>query len=91
MTKKFLQVDIPLDPYLFEVIFCSRVEVDILQKGKIHYILKVVMALLPALLILTFIRESTMLLHIASSRFLYKKYNQIYDMAYAENFILVRN
>ncbi|KMZ66102.1 ATP-dependent zinc metalloprotease FtsH 2 [Zostera marina] len=81
-------VDIPLDPYLFEVIFCSRVEVDILQKGKIHYILKVVMALLPALLILTFIRESTMLLHIASSRFLYKKYNQIYDMAYAENFIL---
>lgn len=30
-----------------------------------------------------------MLLHITTNRLLYKKYNQLFDMAYAENFILV--
>lgn len=30
-----------------------------------------------------------MLLHITTRRLLYKKYNQLFDMAYAENFILV--
>lgn len=81
-------VDIPLDPYLFETISNSGVEVDLLQKRQIHYFLKVVIALLPGILILWFMRESLMLLHIASSRFLYKKYNQLFDMAYTENFIL---
>ncbi|XP_048494742.1 ATP-dependent zinc metalloprotease FTSH 12, chloroplastic isoform X4 [Beta vulgaris subsp. vulgaris] len=81
-------VDIPLDPYLFETISNSGVEVDLLQKRQIHYFLKVLIALLPGILVLWFIRESVMLLHIASSRFLYKKYNQLYDMAYAENFIM---
>lgn len=51
--------------------------------------MKVVIALVPGILILWFIRESVMLLHITSKRFLYKKYNQLFDMAYAENFILV--
>ncbi|EEF48759.1 Cell division protein ftsH, putative [Ricinus communis] len=81
-------VDIPLDPYLFEAISSAAVEVDLLQKRQIHYFLKVVIALLPGLLILWLIRESVMLLHITSNRFLYKKYNQLFDMAYAENFIL---
>ncbi|KAJ9164490.1 hypothetical protein P3X46_024062 [Hevea brasiliensis] len=81
-------VDIPLDPHLFEIISSSGVEVDLLQKRQIHYFLKVVTALLPGLLILWLIRESVMLLHITSNRFLYKKYNQLFDMAYAENFIL---
>lgn len=81
-------VDIPLDPHLFEIITSSGVEVDLLQKRQIHYFLKVVMALVPGILILWFIRESVMLLHITSKRFLYKKYNQLFDMAYAENFIL---
>ncbi|CAO2826024.1 unnamed protein product [Amaranthus hypochondriacus] len=81
-------VDIPLDPYLFETISNSGVEVDLLQKRQIHYFLKVLIAFLPGILILWFMRESVMLLHIASSRFLYKKYNQLFDMAYAENFIL---
>uniref|UniRef100_A0A5B7C9M2 AAA+ ATPase domain-containing protein n=1 Tax=Davidia involucrata TaxID=16924 RepID=A0A5B7C9M2_DAVIN len=81
-------VDIPLDPYLFEAISSSGVEVDLLQKRQIHYFLKVVIALLPGILILWFIRESLMLLHITSKRFLYKKYNQLFDMAYAENLIL---
>ncbi|KAL3503755.1 hypothetical protein ACH5RR_038204 [Cinchona calisaya] len=81
-------VDIPLDPYLFEMISSSGVEVDLLQKRQIHYFLKVVFALLPGILILWFIRESLMLLHVTSRRFLYKKYNQLFDMAYAENFIL---
>ncbi|XAR57608.1 hypothetical protein NMG60_11025806 [Bertholletia excelsa] len=81
-------VDIPLDPYLFETISNSGVEVDLLQKRQIHYFLKVVVALLPGIMILWFIRESLMLLHITSRRFLYKKYNQLFDMAYAENFIL---
>ncbi|KDP25069.1 hypothetical protein JCGZ_22604 [Jatropha curcas] len=81
-------VDIPLDPFLFEAISSSGVEVDLLQKRQIHYFLKVVIALLPGLLILWLIRESVMLLHITSNRFLYKKYNQLFDMAYAENFIL---
>ncbi|XP_021741264.1 ATP-dependent zinc metalloprotease FTSH 12, chloroplastic-like [Chenopodium quinoa] len=81
-------VDIPLDPYLFETISNSGVEVDLLQKRQIHYFLKVLIALLPGILVLWFMRESLMLLHIASSRFLYKKYNQLFDMAYAENFIL---
>ncbi|KAF5728183.1 ATP-dependent zinc metalloprotease FTSH 12 chloroplastic [Tripterygium wilfordii] len=81
-------VDIPLDPYLFEMISSSGVEVDLLQKRQLHYFLKVVMALAPGLLILWLIRESAMLLHITSKRFLYKKYNQLFDMAYAENFIL---
>ncbi|KAF5477314.1 hypothetical protein F2P56_003963 [Juglans regia] len=81
-------VDIPLDPYLFEIISSSGVEVDLLQKRQIHYFLKVVMALVPGILILWFIRESAMLLNITSKRFLYKKYNQLFDMAYAENFIL---
>ncbi|XP_059661736.1 ATP-dependent zinc metalloprotease FTSH 12, chloroplastic [Cornus florida] len=81
-------VDIPLDPYLFEAISTSGVEVDLLQKRQIHYFLKVVIALLPGIMILWFIRETLMLLHITSKRFLYKKYNQLFDMAYAENFIL---
>ncbi|XP_074296208.1 ATP-dependent zinc metalloprotease FTSH 12, chloroplastic-like isoform X2 [Silene latifolia] len=81
-------VDIPLDPYLFETISNSGVEVDLLQKRQIHYFMKVLIALLPGILILWFMRESLMLLHITSSRFLYKKYNQLFDMAYSENFIL---
>lgn len=63
---------------------------DLLQKRQIHYLLKVLIALLPGILILSLIRETVMLLHITSSRLLYKKYNQLFDMAYAENFILVR-
>lgn len=63
---------------------------DLLQKRQIHYFLKVLIALLPGILILSLIRETVMLLHITSSRLLYKKYNQLFDMAYAENFILVR-
>lgn len=62
---------------------------DLLQKRQIHYFMKVFIALLPGILILWFIRESAMLLLITSKRFLYKKYNQLFDMAYAENFILV--
>lgn len=81
-------VDIPLDPYLFEAISNAGVEVDLLQRKQIHYFFKVVLALLPGILFLWFIRESVMLLHITSRRFLYKKYNQLFDMAYAENFIL---
>ncbi|VVB11569.1 unnamed protein product [Arabis nemorensis] len=81
-------VDIPLDPYLFENISNSGVEVDLLQMRQIHYFMKVFIALLPGILILWFIRESAMLLLITSKRFLYKKYNQLFDMAYAENFIL---
>lgn len=82
-------VDIPLDPFLFEAISGSGVEVDLLQKRQIHYFLKVVFVLLPGLLILSFIRESLMILHITTNRFLYKKYNQLFDMAYAENLILL--
>ncbi|KAL2897228.1 ATP-dependent zinc metalloprotease FTSH 12 chloroplastic [Bienertia sinuspersici] len=82
------EVDIPLDPYLFETISNSGVEVDLLQKRQIHYFLKVLIVLLPGILVLWFMRESLMLLHIASRRVLYKKYNQLFDMAYAENFIL---
>ncbi|XP_057725689.1 ATP-dependent zinc metalloprotease FTSH 12, chloroplastic isoform X1 [Arachis stenosperma] len=81
-------VDIPLDPYLFDIITSSGVEVDLLQKRQIHYFMKVLIALVPGILILWLIRESVMLLHITSHRFLYKKYNQLFDMAYAENFIL---
>ncbi|XP_051125031.1 ATP-dependent zinc metalloprotease FTSH 12, chloroplastic [Andrographis paniculata] len=81
-------VDIPLDPYLFEAISVSGVEVDLLQKRQIHYFLKVAFALLPGLLILWLIRESVMLLHITTNRLLYKKYKQVLDMAYTENFIL---
>ncbi|CAI9088033.1 OLC1v1022262C3 [Oldenlandia corymbosa var. corymbosa] len=81
-------VDIPLDPFLFEMIASSGAEVDLLQKRQSHYLLKVVIALLPGILILWFIRESVMLLHITTRRLLYKKYNQLFDMAYAENFIL---
>ncbi|KAL6514041.1 ATP-dependent zinc metalloprotease FTSH 12, chloroplastic [Orobanche hederae] len=81
-------VDIPLDPFLFEAIIGSGVEVDFLQKRQVHYFLKVVVALLPALLLLWFIRESITLLRITTSRLLYRRYNQLCDMAYAENFIL---
>ncbi|CAI9263169.1 unnamed protein product [Lactuca saligna] len=81
-------VEMPLDPYLFEMITNSGAEVDLLQKRQSHYLLKLVIALLPTILVLCFLRESIMLLHITSKRFLYKKYNQLYDMAYAENFIL---
>ncbi|KAI3755978.1 hypothetical protein L1987_55789 [Smallanthus sonchifolius] len=81
-------VDMPLDPYLFEMITNSGAEVDLLQRKQSYYLLKFVVALLPGILVLWFLRESLMLLHIASKRFLYKKYNQLFDMAYAENFIL---
>lgn len=81
-------VDIPLDPFLFEAISSSGVEVDLLQKRQIHYFLKVFFALLPGILILWFIRESLMLFHITTNRLLYKKYNQLLDMAYADNFVL---
>ncbi|KAK9156249.1 hypothetical protein Sjap_003729 [Stephania japonica] len=81
-------VDIPLDPYLFEIISSSGVEVDLLQKRQIDYFLRVLVALTPGILILWLIRESVMLLLITSKRYLYKKYNQLFDMAYADNFIL---
>lgn len=81
-------VDIPLDPYLFETISSSGVEVDLLQKRQIHYFMKVLVALVPGILILWLIRESVMLMHVTTKRLLYKKYNQLFDMAYAENFIL---
>ncbi|KAI3886935.1 hypothetical protein MKW92_040259 [Papaver armeniacum] len=81
-------VDIPLDPYLFEFISNAGVEVDLLQKRQIDYLFRIVVALVPGLLILYFIRESTMLLHITSKRFLYKKLNQLNDMVYADNFIM---
>lgn len=81
-------VDIPLDPHMFEVISSSGADVDLLQRKQIHYILKVVVALAPGLIILYFIRESVMLLHVTAKRFLYKKYNQLFDIAYADNFIL---
>lgn len=81
-------VDIPLDPYLFEIISSSGVEVDLLQKQQIHYFLKVAIAFLPGILILILMKQSLAILHLTSSRFLYKKYNQLFDMAYAENFIL---
>ncbi|CAA0842133.1 ATP-dependent zinc metalloprotease FTSH 12-chloroplastic [Striga hermonthica] len=84
-------VDIPLDPFLFEAITGSGVEVDLLQKRQIHYFLKVVLALLPGLLILCFIQESVMLLRVTTSRLLYKKHNQLLDMVHAENFILPAN
>ncbi|KAM3684133.1 hypothetical protein ACJW31_11G019900 [Castanea mollissima] len=44
----------------------------------IHYLLKVVMALLRGILILRPLRESVLLLHIISKRFLYKKYDQLF-------------
>jgi len=65
------------------------VEVDLLQKQQIHYFLKVAIAFLPGILILILMKQSLALLHITSNRFRYKKYNQLFDMAYAENFILV--
>ncbi|XP_076916951.1 ATP-dependent zinc metalloprotease FTSH 12, chloroplastic-like [Bidens hawaiensis] len=81
-------VDMPLDPYLFEMITNSGAEVDLLQRKQSYYLLKFIIALLPGILVLWFLRESLMLLHITSKRFLYKKYNQLFDMAYAENFIM---
>ncbi|KAD4178681.1 hypothetical protein R6Q59_022335 [Mikania micrantha] len=81
-------VDMPLDPYLFEMITNSGAEVDLLQRKQSYYLIKFIIALLPGILVLWFLRESLMLLHITSKRFLYKKYNQLFDMAYAENFIL---
>lgn len=81
-------VNIPLDPHLFEMISSSGVDVDLLQRRQSHYLFKVAIALLPGILILWFIREAVMLLHVTNKRFLYKKYNQLFDMAYAENFIL---
>lgn len=71
------------------MISSSGAEVDLLQKRQIHYFFKVLFALLPGILILWFIRESMMLLNITTNRLLYKKYKQLFDMAYAENFILV--
>lgn len=81
-------VDIPLDPFLFEAISGPGLEVDLLQERQIHDFLKVLFALLPGLLILWLIRQSVMLLHLTTKRTLYKKYNQLFDMAYSENFIL---
>lgn len=89
MHMHFTQVNIPLDPHLFEMISSSGVDVDLLQRRQSHYLFKVAIALLPGILILWFIREAVMLLHVTNKRFLYKKYNQLFDMAYAENFILV--
>ncbi|RAL41099.1 hypothetical protein DM860_008797 [Cuscuta australis] len=81
-------VDIPLDPFMFEMITSSGAEVDLLQKKKTHYFLKALCALLPGILVLWFIRETVTLLSIAAERLLYKSYNQFLDMAYAENVIL---
>ncbi|XP_057473499.1 ATP-dependent zinc metalloprotease FTSH 12, chloroplastic [Actinidia eriantha] len=81
-------VDIPLDPYLFETISNSGVEVDLLQKRQIHYFLKVAFALLPGILILSFIRGSVTLLHVTTKRLLRKKYTHLSDLAYTENFMM---
>ncbi|KAL8152458.1 hypothetical protein V2J09_010218 [Rumex salicifolius] len=81
-------VDIPLDPYLFETISNSGVEVDLLQKRQIHYFLRAVVALLPGLLMLWFISGSLRVLLLASRRFVRKKYNQFLSVVYDENFVM---
>ncbi|GAB2286567.1 hypothetical protein Dimus_020964 [Dionaea muscipula] len=81
-------VDIPLDPYLFEAISNSGVEVDLLQKRQIHYFLRVVIALLPGILILWFIRESLMLLLIVTKRSVARYYDQLFDMAHSKKLLL---
>nr|QKY65103.1 FTSH protease 12 [Passiflora contracta] len=81
-------VDIPLDPYLFETISSSGAEVDLLQRRQIHYLFKAFIALLPGLLILCLIKDTMLLLFSTSSRFVYTKYRQLFDVVYAENFIL---
>nr|QKY65085.1 FTSH protease 12 [Passiflora tenuiloba] len=81
-------VDIPVDPYLFEAISSSEAEVYLLQRREIHYFFKVFIALLPGLLILCLIKDVALLLFSTSRRFVSEKYCQLFDRAYAENFIL---
>ncbi|KAM7532394.1 hypothetical protein LguiB_035804 [Lonicera macranthoides] len=81
-------VDIPLDPYLFEIISSSGAEIDLLQKRQSHYFLKVVIALLPGLVALWFIRESLMLLRITTGRALSKTYKRYIDKFTGRNFVV---
>lgn len=66
----------------------SGVEVDLLQRDRKHYLMKVIILLVPGLLFFWLIREPVMLLLTTSQPSLYRKYNQLFDTAYAENLIV---
>nr|QKY65079.1 FTSH protease 12 [Passiflora auriculata] len=75
-------------PLEYIAISSSGAEVDLLQRREIHYFFKVFIALLPGLLILCLIKDLVLLLFSTSRRFVSVKYCQLFDRAYAENFIL---
>ncbi|CAN1263186.1 ATP-dependent zinc metalloprotease FTSH 12, chloroplastic [Linum perenne] len=81
-------VNIPLDPYLFESIASSGVEVDLLQKRQIHYFLKLLIALGPGLLVLLLISTSIILLNETLHRFMKNKHRQLHEMIFSENLIV---
>ncbi|CAN1160373.1 ATP-dependent zinc metalloprotease FTSH 12, chloroplastic [Linum perenne] len=81
-------VNIPLDPYLFESIASSGVEVDLLQKQQIHYFLKLLIALGPGLLVLLLIRASIILLLKTLNRFMRRRHRQLREMIHSEILIV---
>lgn len=57
ITLVFLiQVDIPVDPYLYEALSKCDVETDILSKSNFQFYGRAFLALLPTVLIILFIR-----------------------------------
>ncbi|KAJ1698390.1 hypothetical protein LUZ63_006902 [Rhynchospora breviuscula] len=81
-------VNIPLDPYLFEKVSGSGAEVDLLQKRQIEYVLRLVIAFAPGLLIMYFISQTFRIMYQATKRHLLKWQNQFFYLIDSENFIL---
>ncbi|KAJ3698854.1 hypothetical protein LUZ61_002559 [Rhynchospora tenuis] len=81
-------VNIPLDPYLFEKVSSSGAEVDLLQKRQIEYVLRLVIAFAPGLLVMYFISQAFRIMDQAARRHLLKRQNQFFEIVDSENFIL---
>lgn len=51
-----MQVDIPVDPYLYEVLKKCGVETDVLHKSNLSYYGRVLLSLAPSIIIILYIR-----------------------------------
>lgn len=75
-------VDVPVDPYLFELLTSCGVEVDILQKTRLHYILRPFAVLAPGLFLLWCIQRVLCTISIVNK-------SMIFDTLQSNNEIMI--
>lgn len=75
-------VDVPVDPYLFELLTSCGVELDIITKTRLHYILRAFAVLAPCIFLLWCIERVVDTMRIVNK-------NMLYDIAKSNNEIMI--